>query len=441
MRKANPIRLVPLAFVGAIIVGAGLLMLPFSRMPGRAFAVLPEFFTSVSAVTMTGLTDVDTATYWTPFGQVVIICLIQLGGFGIMTAATLLTVLIGRQLGLAGRLIVREEKRSIDLDDVAGVLRRVGLIMLVGELVVAIVITIRFRVAYDKDIGQALWHGIFHAISAFNNAGFALESDSLIGVATDPWIIVPLGVAVIVGGLGFPVIIELLRNVFRPRSWSVQTRLTVAGTIILLVVGIGAFMAMEWTDPATLGSMSPGGKVVASFGGGVMPRTSGFAVIDYGQARQETLWVTDILMFVGGGSAGTAGGIKITTFFLLAYAVWSEVRGNEQVNIGRRSIGATTIRQALSVVLLGIVTVAGATLALLILSPYSIGQTLFESISAFATVGLTTGITGHLDAAGQVVLMILMFVGRVGTITVAASLALNTHPRLYRLPEERPIIG
>ncbi|MET3919450.1 potassium transporter TrkG [Arthrobacter sp. UYEF20] len=430
-----------MAFLAVIILGAGLLMLPASRTGTGADTVITAFFTSVSAVCVTGLVTVDTATFWTPFGQGIILGLVQVGGFGIMTLATLLALLVRKSIGLRGQLVAQSETHTLNFGDVRAVLFRVARIMAAFEAATALVLTARFWIAYDDNLATALWHGAFHAVSAFNNAGFGLYSDNLIGFADDPWIIVPICGAVIAGGLGFPVLIQLFRRNTRIKNWSVHLRLTIYGTILLLVVGISLFAAFEWNRPETLGPLSLGGKVVASLAGGVFPRTAGFNSIDYGAASPDTLMVTNILMFIGGGSAGTAGGIKITTFLVLFFAIWNEIRGRDQVTIAHRSISSSSQRQALTVALLGVAAVISGTLLLLMFTHYSLEKVLFESISAFGTVGLSTGITYNLAPGAQWVLMALMFTGRIGTITVASSLALSSRPRLYQLPEERPIIG
>ncbi|WP_426300778.1 TrkH family potassium uptake protein [Arthrobacter sp. R-11] len=436
----HPVRSLPLAFLLVILIGAALLMLPFSRTDLGVDPGLAPLFTAVSAVCVTGLVTVDTATFWTPFGHVVILGLIQVGGFGIMTLATLLALVVRKSLGLRGQLVAQSETHTLNFGDVRSVLFRVARIMLAVEGTTAAVLSVRFWLAYDQNPGVAVWHGVFHAVSAFNNAGFALYSDNLVGFAEDPWIIVPLCLAVIAGGLGFPVIIQLFRGT-RLKDWTVHLRLTVFGTLLLLVLGFVAFAAFEWNRPETLGPLSTGGKVLGAFAGSVFPRTAGFNSIDYGAASSDTLMTTDILMFIGGGSAGTAGGIKITTFLVLAFAIWNEVRGREQVTIAHRSISPTVQRQALTVALLGVAAVIGGTMLLLMLTDYSLEKVLFEAISAFATVGVSTGITYHLPDGAQWVLMALMFIGRLGSVTVAASLALSSRPRLFRLPEERPIIG
>nr|WP_091417067.1 potassium transporter TrkG [Arthrobacter sp. OV608] len=448
-RKANvvrrimthPVRAVPVAFLMVILIGAALLMLPASRTDPDADAFLDSLFTSVSAVCVTGLVTVDTATFWTPFGHVVILALIQVGGFGIMTLATLLALLVRKSIGLRGQLVAQTETHTLNLGDVRAVLLRVAKIMSTFEAATAAILTARFWIAYDQNPGTALWHGIFHAISAFNNAGFSVYSNNLIGFAEDPWIITPICLAIIAGGLGFPVIIQLTRGETKPRNWTVHLRLTIYGTLFLLIAGMALFAAFEWNRNETLGPLSLTGKILGSFAGSVFPRTAGFNSIDYGAAAPETLMVTNILMFIGGGSAGTAGGIKITTFLVLGFAIWNEVRGRDQVTIAHRSVSSSSQRQALSVALLGVAAVVIGTMLLLIFTDYSLEKVLFESISAFGTVGMSTGITYNLPPSAEWVLMALMFTGRIGTVTVASALALSARPRLYRLPEERPIIG
>lgn len=437
----HPVRSVPLAFLAVILLGAGLLMLPASRTGAAEDVVTTAFFTAVSAVCVTGLITVDTATFWTPFGQGVILGLIQVGGFGIMSLATLLALFVRKSIGLRGQLVAQSETHTLNFGDVRHVLFRVARIMAAFEAATAVILTARFWIAYDDNPATALWHGAFHAVSAFNNAGFALYSDSLISFAEDPWIMIPICAAVIAGGLGFPVIIQLLKGHGGLKNWNIHLRLTVYGTLLLLAAGISLFAAFEWNRPETLGPLSLGGKLLGSLAGGVFPRTAGFNSIDYGAATPETLMITNVLMFIGGGSAGTAGGIKITTFLVLGFAIWNEIRGRDQVTIAHRSISSSTQRQALTVALLGVGAVILGTLLLLMFTDYTLEKVLFETISAFGTVGLSTGITYNLPATAEWVLMVLMFTGRIGTITVASAIALASRPRLYQLPEERPIIG
>ena len=438
---SHPVRAVPVAFLLVIIIGAALLMLPATRTDGGAEGFMPALFTSVSAVCVTGLITVDTATFWTPFGQGVILGLIQVGGFGIMTLATLLALLVRKNIGLRGQLVAQTETHTLNLGDVRAVLVRVAKIMLTFEAATALFLTARFWIAYDQNPATALWHGIFHAISAFNNAGFSVYSDNLIGFAEDPWIITPICLAIIAGGLGFPVIIQLTRGELKPKYWTIHLRLTIYGTLFLLAAGTTLFAAFEWNRNETLGQLSLTGKLLGSFAGGVFPRTAGFNSIDYGVAAPETLMVTNILMFIGGGSAGTAGGIKVTTFALLAFVILAEIRGEPTVHVLNRRLPGQVQRQALTVALLGVGVVMIGTFTLLALTPFRLDDVLFETISAFATVGLSTGITAKIPDAGQFVLMALMFIGRLGPITMASALALRERPRRYELAEERPVVG
>ena len=437
----HPTRIVPLAFLAASAVGAVLLSLPVATAgPDRPHVVVASF-TSMSAVCVTGLNVVDTATFWSPFGQAVILALVQVGGFGILTLATLLGLLVGGRLGLRSSLVAQAESHTLNLGDVRHVLARVAVTMALFEAAITAVLTLRFRAAYDDTWADALWHGAFYAVQAFNNGGFALHSDSLVGFVDDAWIILVVCGAVVAGGIGFPVLFELRRRWREPRSWTVHTRLTVYGYVLLFLLGTLAFTALEWRNAGTLAPLSLEGKVLAGITGSVMPRSGGLNSVDYGQITPETMVVTYVLMFIGGGSAGTAGGIKVTTFFLLAFVIWSEVRGERDTNIAHRRIGGQTLRQALTVALLGIGVITIGTLVILLMTDLALDVVLFEAISAFATVGLSTGVIPDLPRGAQVTLVVLMYVGRVGTITVASALALKRRHHHYHLPEERPIVG
>ncbi len=436
----QPARAVPLAFLAVMALGTLLLLLPAARHSGDP-DVLVAAFTTVSAICVTGLTTVDTATYWTPLGQGIILGEMQVGGLGIMSLATVLALMLRRDLSLSRTLVAQAESHTQGLGDIRRVLRRIVISMLGAEGVVAAILTVRFAVGYGESWPTALWHGVFHSVSAFTNGSFALYSNGMMGFASDALIIWPLCAAIIAGGIGYPVFFELLHRWRRPRTWSVQTRLTVWGTLALLVVGIVLFSIFEWSNERTIGNFTPWGKVVSGVAGGVVPRTAGFGFIDYGQIRPETSIITIILMFIGGGSAGTAGGIRVTTFFLLAAVIVAEARGEPDVTIGHRRIGETTIRQAITVGLLGVGVVVAGTVALVMLTEFPLDRIVFEVVSAFGTVGLSTGITPELTVPAQLVIMAVMFVGRVGTVTAASSLAIRQRTRRYHLPEERPLVG
>jgi potassium uptake TrkH family protein len=416
-------------------------LLPISRAGDGGATVLEALFTAVSAVCVTGLIVVDTPTYWSGFGQVVILALIQVGGFGIMTLASLLGLLISHRLGLRTRLTTAAETKSLGLGDVRTVIVGVAKVSLLIEGATAIILAARLAIGYDEPVPRALWLGVFHSVSAFNNAGFALYSDNLIRFVTDPWVSLPIAAAVILGGIGFPVLFELQRNLRRPSRWTIHTKITLLGTAVLLVGGSAFVLTAEWSNPGTLGPLGVPGKLLAGFFQGVMPRTAGFNSLDIAQLNTGTWLGTDVLMFIGGGSAGTSGGIKITTFTVLLFVIYSEVRGDDDTTFFGRRISTGAQRQALSVALLGVAAVVLPAIVFAMTTPFTLDEILYEVISAFATVGLSTGITGDLPTAHQLVLVALMFVGRTGTVTLATALALRHRDRLYRFPEERPIIG
>jgi len=433
---------IPTVYLVAIAIGTTVLMLPASTASRRSPQLIDAAFTAVSAICITGLVTVDTPTFWSPFGQVVILLLIQIGGFGIVTLGTLLAMVALGRISLHGSLLASRELQQRSLADTLRLPGRIALVMLIVEGITAIALTLAFR-PYTDTWGLAAWHGVFHSVSAFNNAGFALYTDNLIGFAGDPAIIVPICVAIIVGGIGFPVLFEIVRR-WRRRGrshWSAHTRLTVYGTVALLVAGTLVFAAAEWNNPETLGALPVADRVLASVAGGVFPRTAGFNSIDYGAASETTLGLYYVLMFIGGGSAGTAGGIKVGTIGVIVATVAAELRGEDQAIVAHRAIPPGVQRSALAVVTLGLTTVALGTAFIVGVERLPLQQILFETVSAFGTVGLSTGITASLQPASLVMLMILMYLGRVGIISAATALAVRARHRRYRLPEEQPIVG
>ncbi len=402
---------------------------------------MEALFTSTSAVCVTGLTVVDTPTYWSGFGQAVILVLIQGGGFGIATLASLLALIVVRRMGLRTRLTAAAETRSVGIGDVRSVLIGVAAVSLVMESAVTLILASRFMIAYGESLPRAIYLGLFHAVSAFNNAGFALYSDNMTGFVSDPWICLPIALAVIIGGIGFPVILELRRQFRRPSRWSVHTKITLSVSGILLLLSTAFVTATEWSNPRTLGPLGEPARLLAGFFQAVALRTAGFNSIDISQMKESTWLGMDVFMFIGGGSAGTAGGIKVTTFALLFFVIWSEVRGEAATNVFERRIDGRAQRQALTVALLSVAAVVSATIILAEVTKLSTDQILFESVSAFATVGLTTGITPLLSTAGQLLLVGLMFVGRLGPVTLVSALALRESRRRYEHPEGRPIVG
>ncbi|PYF98292.1 potassium uptake protein, TrkH family [Georgenia satyanarayanai] len=443
LRSAHPAQAIVAAYAAALAAGTVLLLLPVSvteEAGGRA-GLVEALFTAGSAVSVTGLVVVDTATYWSSFGHVVIFLLIELGGLGLMTFASLLGLLLVHRLGLRTRLVTSASIGTPSGQDLRGVVVGVATIALIVQAATAVVLAARLALAHDYPPGRALWHGIFHAGSAFNNAGFALYSDNLMGFVADPWVCLPIAVAVILGGIGFPVFLELSRHVRVPRLWSMNTRIVLVGTAVLLVGATVTITALEWDNPGTLGPLDAPAKLLAGFFAAVVARTAGFNTLDVAEMNTQTWFAQDVLMFIGAGPAGTAGGIKITTAAVLVAIVLAEIRGEGAVTVFGKRLSRAVHRQAITVLSLGVAVVMGGTWVLLITTEFTLDQIVFEVISAFATVGLSTGITHLLPDGGQLLLVVIMFAGRVGPVTLATALALRPRTRLYELPKERPLIG
>ena len=441
VRGMRPAQAIAAGFVIAIVVGTVLLLLPEARAGSGGTDLIDAFFTATSAVCVTGLTVVSTLNYWTPFGQVVILALIQVGGLGIMIFASLIGLVVARKMSIRARVTAATESKNVGMGDVRGLVLGVAKISAVIEVAVAIVLTLRFWLGYGYDLGQSAWLGVFHAVSSFNNAGFSLFSDNLVPFASDPLVCLPIALAVILGGLGFPVIMQLRKEFRKPLHWSMNTKIVLWATVALLAVGTVYIGVIEWANPSTLGSLDPGSRILAAFFQSVQTRTAGFNSIDIGALHPATRLGMDVLMFIGGGPAGTAGGIKLTTFAVLFFIMVTELRGEGAVNIFGKRLSRAVHRQAMTVVLLAVALVVVATSVLMLMTNGSLDRILFEVVSAFGTVGLSTGITAHLPADAQLVLAILMFVGRLGPMTLGSAIALRDRRLLYEYPQERPMIG
>ena len=438
--STNPARILAVGFLAAIGIGTLILMLPVASQPDGSAPFLTALFTSTSAVCVTGLIVVDTPEYWSIYGQAALLVLFQVGGFGILTGTSLAFLALTRKIGFRGRLMASAERQQQD----AGQLKRVLAVALVVTVVVEAAAWVSITVTLLRDgysVGSAVWRGLFHAVSAFNGAGFALWTDSVAGFATNGQMLMTIAIATIIGGIGVPVWLDARRERLRWTKYSLHTKLTLSGTIALLSAGFVALTISEWDNPDTLGALGVPGKLLGGFFASVTPRSAGFSTFDYGQADVETLLVTDALMFIGGGSASTAGGVKVGTFVLLMLVVWSEARGRDQLDAFARTVPSTVLRRAFSVAFLALVVVAFGTLTITASGPVGLEDALFEATSAFATVGLSTGITPDLDAAGQMTVIVLMYAGRVGLVTVALALAFRDRGRQYSYPEERPLVG
>lgn len=437
----HPAQYIAVTFVSASALGTVLLMLPVATRSGVRAPFTTALFTSTSAACVTGLAVVDTPGYWSGFGHAVILGLIQIGGLGIMTLTSLLVIVLSRRLGLRQRVVAAAQTGALRIGDVKRLVVGVVTMTLAVEAVAALVLLARFRLGHGEPFGRALWLAVFHAVSAFNNAGFALFSDSLVGYRTDAVLLVVVALAVIVGGLGYPVWRQLAAAPRRPHSWDLHTKVTVLTTAGLLASGWLLFTWFEWSNPRTLGPLPSGHSVVNGFFQSAVARTAGFATVEVGDLDDTSHLLAMILMFVGGGSGSTAGGIKVTTFALLGWVMWAEVRGEREVVVFRRRVPADVQRQALTVALMAVGGAVVVSLLLLALTPFPLADAVFESVSALGTVGLSTGITSGLSAPAQLIVTIAMLAGRVGPPTLFAALVLRDRERLYRDPEERIIIG
>jgi trk system potassium uptake protein len=438
----HPVRLVPLAFLVAILLGTGLLMLRPMTIEYQHTPFLTALFTATSAISVTGLAVTDTPNYWSGPGLVLITVLTQIGGLGILTGAALVILTVSRRLGLHNRMMVQAETAEYGIGDVRRLLLRIATTVFACETLMTIIVTIRLWLGYDEPFWRALWMAAFHSIQAFNNSGFSLYLDGLLGFSRDPWVSLPLAFGGIIGGLGFPALFEAVREWRRPARWAVATKLTIWGSAALIGLGGLAFLATEWDNVWTVGQYDVPGKIVAAFSQIALARTGGFEVVPTDALREESYPLLIGLMFIGGGSASTAGGIKVSTFFLLAFVIWAEMRGEPDVTVGHRRVATSSQRQALTVALLSVAIVAVGTAALITMTdrlPFY--AALFEVTSAFSTTGLSVGVLPSLSDGGHLLLTVLMYVGRVGPLTFGSAIALNTRRRLYRYPEEQPIVG
>jgi potassium uptake TrkH family protein len=448
-RTLHPAQIVVIAFGAAVLLGTLLLLLPISTASGESTDLVTALFTSVSAVCLTGLTVVETGTYWSSFGHLVIMLLIQVGGLGIVAFATLVGLLIAGRISLRDRMNTITEAKIIGIDSMPALLRTIMLVYFGFEAALAVFLAARLHLTHDFATLDAIWYGLFHAISAFNNGGFSLFVGSMTMFASDFFIIAPVMIAVIVGGLGFPVLIEMHERLWnlhpqsngKPRRFSLHSRLTLGTSGVLLLLGTLFIFLLEADNPKTLGSMNIFEQIWNAMFMATMTRSGGLNSIDMSELDHATWLGMDLLMFIGGGSASTAGGIKVTTVAILIFIIYTEIRGETAVNVGNRRLPRSIQRQALTLVALYATVVIISTLFLTATTKFSLDSLLFEVISASATVGLSTGITAELPDFAKVWLSVLMFIGRLGPVVVASALALRVTKRHYELPKERPLIG
>ncbi|MBE3582800.1 MAG: Trk family potassium uptake protein [Limnochordaceae bacterium] len=441
----TPARVITLVFAAMILSGAIVLRLPVAGRGDQPVSFLTALFTSTSAVCVTGLVVVDTGTRYSTFGHFVIGLLIQMGGLGITSAASI-ALLMGRRITLRERILLRESLNQETLQGIVRLTRNILLITFGVELTGALLLAMRFVPLWGwrAGIGRAL----FHSVSAFNNAGLDLFGGfrSLTIFARDPFVLLVIASLLIVGGIGFPVILDVWHWVRRRREGAHLnlhsfTALTV--TAGLLLGGTVAILLMEWNNPATLGSLPWSGRVLNAFFQAATPRTAGFNSVLIGSLHQGTLLLIIILMYIGASPASTGGGIKTTTWAAVSLGIWSTIRGHSDVNVrGRRlEVGLWERAATLAVLALGWVVVVTGVLTFTEHDRFTLLQLLFETTSAFGTVGLSTGITPELSPAGQLLIILTMFFGRVGPLTVATALAARMRQADIRYPEDRVLIG
>lgn len=440
-------RSICLGFLAVITVGTLLLLLPFSTSTGDWNDPIVALFTATSAVCVTGHIVVDTATYFSSFGHLVIVTLIQIGGLGYMTATTFLLLILGRRFGLKDKVAIQQALDRQGMSGLSAVLRSIIATTLIFEITGAFLLTSTF--ASDYGMGYALWLGIFHSISAFNNAGFSLFSDNLIGYqASIPINLVITGL-IIFGGIGYDTILEMylwLRDRIQRKSrrivFSLNFKVAVSTTIILLVLGTLAIFLTERNNPDTLGPLSLQAQVLAAWFQSVTARTAGFNTIDIGKMEVAPLFIMIALMFIGGSPGGTSGGIKTTTLRVLTSCTKAILQGKEEVLIYQRQIPLSLILKSVGVAVGSIATVILITILITISDPQvDFIRTLFEVVSGFATVGLSTGITASLTAFAKLVLVATMYMGRVGVLLLMSALLGDPSPSTIHYPEENLLVG
>ena len=434
-----------LGFLAVILLGTVLLALPAAAGDGKSIGLFDSLFTSTSAVCVTGLVAVDTGTAFSLFGQIVLLALIQVGGLGFMVFATMLLVMLGRKISIKGRMLIRESMNSASLSDLGSLTRLYLLLSLAIELAGTILLSYRFVPLYGWKRG--LWMALFHAVSAFCNAGFDLFGGyaSLTAFAGDPLVLLTVAGLIISGGLGFSVILETIRNRQGFRSLSLHTRIVLLTTFALLVAGTSFYWLAERTNAGTLAGYGEGERLLNAFFQSVTMRTAGFNSFDLSRFRDGSKLFSCFLMSVGASPASTGGGIKTTTAAALALLMLSVVRGESEVNVAKRRLPEEITRRALAVAVLFLITLLAGTLIISLIEDgrFPLADILFEASSAMGTVGVSAIGTPNLSPAGRAVLLPMMFLGRVGPLTLAVALAKRQGKMrsVLKYPEEKIMIG
>jgi len=439
-KDLNPSLILVFGFAAVIFMGAILLNLPIASQNNQSVGFVNALFTSTSAICVTGLIVVNTATHWTIFGQVVIMALIQIGGLGFMTMATLLALLMGKRIGLKNRIIMQEELGQFTISGVVRLTIRIIQATFIIEGIGAILLSIRF--IPDYGFWKGIYFGVFHAVSAFCNAGFDIIGNSLENYVGSPIINLTVMGLIILGGIGFTVIIDVLRTK-KIKSFSLHTKLVLLMTGSLILSGFVFFFLLEYNN-VTLNGLSLPDKMLAAMFQSVTPRTAGFNTIPTGALRDSSKFLTIIYMFIGGSPGSTAGGIKTATFGVIIFAIYVEIIGKDDVEFAKRRISTETVSRSLAILMIALTIVSVVAIILsLTESGFEFLDILFETVSAFGTVGLSTGVTGNLSTVGKIIISITMFLGRLGPITVATAIA-ERHTgqkALIKYPEGKIFVG
>lgn len=437
--RNSPSRLVLYIFAGIIAIETFLLCLPFATATGRGASFIEALFTSTSAVCVTGLTVVNTASYWSFFGQVVLAFGMKIGGLGVMTLASILALAVSRHIGLTQRMLAASEKTT-QMGEVGSLIKAVIITSSSCEGLIFLILLPRF-LTLNEDIWSATWHAFFMSLSIFNNAGLVALPEGMEAHLGDWWLVTPVIVGTFAGALGFPVIRDAWSNWRKPSKLTLHSKLTITTYVFVWIAAAIMIASSEWNNRNTFAPMATDEKIQTALLFGVNGRSSGLSTIDVGQMTRGSWFLIDVLMFIGGGSASTAGGIKVTTLAVMVLAIMAEARGDRDIEAFNRRIPPSVVRLAVAVAGCGAIIVGVSIFFLLNVTDYSLDVIGFEVVSAFATVGLSTGITPDLPLLGKYALVVLMFAGRTGTMTVAAALALRERRRVIRMPEERPAIG
>lgn len=436
--ELNPPRFLVVGFGVLIVLGAILLSLPIASKNGESIGFINALFTSASAVCVTGLTVVNTAEHWSLFGHIVILILIQMGGLGFMTSATIMALLVGRKISLKERLIIREQLNQDSLSGLVRLTRYVIISTFIIEGIGALLLSTRFIPIFG--LIKGIWFSIFHAISAFCNAGFDIIGNSMMSFVGDFTVNLTICFLIIVGGLGFSVLIDI-SNKKNFNRLSLHSKLVLSITIALIAIGMLIIFIVERNNPDSLGGLSKGEKLLASFFQAVIPRTAGFNSVDISKIYDTTAFIMIILMFIGGSPGSTAGGIKTTTFGATLLTTLAVIKGDKDVVVFKRRINQQIINRSLAIVSIGLILILIVSVVLTITEESSFLDILFETTSAFGTVGLTRGITPNLSNIGKLVITLTMYAGRVGPLTMAFAFAQRQKQSLYRHSEENIIVG